>query len=199
MTSPMTKQKKRDTEGDQVRERILRTANDLFYKEGVHAVGIDRILREAKAAKASLYAHFRSKDELVAAYLDRRGTEWRNYVLAELEKRGGSAEDRLLSMFDLASAQTCSRGFRGCPFINAAGELSDPDHPAHAVARKHREGAQQLIRSLVEETATSDVEKLTQSIIVLYDGVLTSALVDGNREAGAAARWVLEQLLETDA
>jgi AcrR family transcriptional regulator len=187
---------KKKTGEDKVRERILQAATELFYKEGVHAVGIDRILRQANAAKASLYAHFSSKDELVATYLDRRGNQWRDHVVKEMEKRGGSAADRLLLLFDLMASWTCSREFRGCPFTNAAGELSDPDHPAHAMTQRHRQWLQKLIRNLVEETGTSEVDKMVQSIVVLYDGAVAVALVDGNREAATAARWVLENLLQ---
>ncbi|NKB71247.1 MAG: TetR family transcriptional regulator [Candidatus Latescibacteria bacterium] len=186
---------KRESEVDQVRERLLQAANELFYKEGVQAVGIDRILRHAGAAKASLYTHFQSKDELVAAYLDRRGAQWRQQVLEELEKKGGSPRQRLLLLFDLLATWTCSREFRGCPFINITGELSAPDHPAHAVTRRYRDWLRKLVGRLVAETGLEEVEQTTQSIVILYDGALSGALVDSNREAAAAARWTLEKLL----
>ena len=179
-----------------VRTRILDAASELFYAEGVHAVGIDRILRAANAAKASLYDHFSSKDELVAAYLEHRGAQWRSHVSGELEKRGGSAKDRLLRLFELLSAWTCTSEFRGCPFLNAAGELSEPGHPALEVARRQRQWHRDLIRELVEATDVDDVGRLTMTVVVLYDGVVASAFVDGQREAAAAAaRWTLDRLL----
>jgi AcrR family transcriptional regulator len=179
-----------------VRERILETANQLFYQEGVNAVGIDRILHEAGAAKASLYSHFGSKDDLVAAYLEHRGAQWRRQVTEEMERLGGSATDQLLLLFDLMGDWSCQREFRGCPFINAAGELSDSSHPAHAVAREHRKWHHDLIRKLVEETGVADVENVTQTMIVLYDGAVTVSLLDGNqRQPSASARWAAACLL----
>jgi AcrR family transcriptional regulator len=179
-----------------VRDRILETANDLFYKEGVNAVGIDRILLEAGAAKASLYSHFGSKDELVASYLEHRGAQWRERVTTAMDKLADSAGDRLLLLFDLMAESTCHKEFRGCPFINAAGELSDPSHPAHAVAREHRQWHHNLIRELVEEIGIADVDNITRTIIILFDGAMAVSLVDGNRrEASASARWAVVRLL----
>ena len=189
--------KSKGDSADHVKERILQTAAELFYKEGVHAVGIDRILKEAKAAKASLYAHFGSKDELVATYLDRRGTQWRDHIEAALASHPGGPAERLLLLFDLLAEWTCTKEFRGCPFINAAGELSAPDHPAHAVVQRHRQALHQLIADLVEETGTKDAAQMAQSVKVLYDGATAQALVDGNPQAATTARWALQQLLQT--
>ncbi len=184
-------------EGRDPKDRILRAANDLFYREGVHAVGIDRILKEANAAKASLYAHFRSKDDLVAAYLETRGTSWKEHVEAQMAKHGGSARERLLLLFDLMEAWACDSEFRGCPFINAAGELSEPSHPAHAVAKRHRAWMQNLIHDLVRETGVTNFDNIARSVTILYDGSASVALVDSNKKAAATARWAVESLLDS--
>ena len=98
-----------------VEARLVATASELFYREGVRAVGIQRVLDEAGVAKASLYAHFESKDELVAACLDQRICAWRAHVGAQLERSPLNARGKLLLLFDLEVEWIRSPEFRGCP------------------------------------------------------------------------------------
>ena len=122
-----------------VERRILDTACQLFYEEGLHAVGIDRLLVAAGAAKASLDSHYASKDELVAAYLDALGRGWR----ARVEERVAPTDGRagLRALFALVEEWVRSKTFRGCPFLNAVSELPDPAHPGREAVRRHRERA----------------------------------------------------------
>ncbi len=111
-----------------VRDRLLDAADRLFYQEGVQAVGIDRVLAEAGAAKASLYAHFRSKDELIAAYIERRILATREQLLAFVA--AVPADKRALRLFDFVVDWVESPGFRGCPLQHIVGEVHDDAHPA---------------------------------------------------------------------
>jgi AcrR family transcriptional regulator len=178
-----------------VDQRILESACNLFYREGLHAVGIDRVLAEADAAKASLYAHYSSKDELVAAYLDRKAAEWQALVR---ERVPGTADARadLLRLFDLLQRWAESPGFRGCPFLNAASELPDAAHPARNAIRRHREWLRALVRERVAAAGVVEVETVSRAILLLYDGAIASALVDGDSRAVSGARWSVERLLE---
>jgi AcrR family transcriptional regulator len=137
--------------GSSVVDRLLATAGELFYREGIHAVGIQRVIDEAGVAKASLYAHFKSKDDLVAAYLAQRSEAMRESLSAELA-RIAEPTDRLLHLFDRGVGWTASPAFPGCPFQNAQSELACEAHPGRAVLARHRAWMRELVTRLVTET-----------------------------------------------
>src|SRR5690349_17099697 len=137
------------------RDRILDVADELFYSRGLHAVGIDEIVARSETAKTTLYAHFPSKDELIASYLRRRSEEWRRHLDAELARRGGSPAERIDAVFAVLAEGCASEGFRGCPFINAASEYPDPTHPGRVVADAHRAWVRALLAGLAEEAGSS--------------------------------------------
>jgi AcrR family transcriptional regulator len=179
-----------------VAERILETANALFYREGIQAVGIQRLIDEAGIAKASLYAHFASKDDVVAAYLEKRGAAWREHVRVNLEKlpRGKA---RLLGLFDLVAEWIAGPDFCGCPFQKLDSEIAEPSEAIVAVTGKHRAWVKDLLENLVREAGHSEIEPLAGALRVLFDGAAASAMVDDDRQAGVKARWAVERLLES--
>ena len=185
---------RREAGAASVEERILDSACGLFYREGLHAVGIDRVLADAGAAKASLYDHFSSKDDLVAAYLEHRGAEWR--ARASEAVAGPDGRAGLRRLFEMLEGWVASPEFRGCPFMNAASELPDPDHPAREATRRHREWLHGLVRGLVEAAGVRDVDRISRTIVVLHDGAVSSALLDGDSRAVGAARFAMESLLD---
>ena len=179
-----------------VRERIMATACRLFYEEGIQAVGIQRIIDEAGIAKASLYAHFASKDELVAAYLAEKGTTSRAAVEAHLANPRLSARGKILKLFDLMVVQAEAPGFRGCAFNNASAEVADPGHPIRVAARTQRTWIHDVLLKLAREAAgTAGAERLAGSLMVLYDGAAATTLIDGDPAAARHARWAAEKLL----
>jgi AcrR family transcriptional regulator len=182
---------------ESVEGRILDSACQLFYKEGLRATGIERVLSQAGAAKASLYAHYASKDDLVSAYLERRGHEW----MARVQERVSPGDGRLglLRLFDMLGELVGSKDFRGCPFLNAASELPEPSHPARAVMIRQREWLHGLIRGLLSAAGVRDLDRASRAVVVLYDGALASAVLDGDTGAPAAARYAVERLLEAAA
>jgi len=182
---------------ESVAGRILDSACQLFYKEGLQATGIDRVLSRAGAAKASLYAHFGSKDDLVAAYLERQAREWRALV----EERVAPADGRagLLRLFAMLGDLVRRGDFRGCPFLNAASELPDPSHPARAVVRRQRAWLHGLIRGLLSNAGVRDLDRVSRAVVALYDGALASPVLDADAGGAAAAAFAVEQLLEATA
>jgi AcrR family transcriptional regulator len=182
-----------------VGERILATASELFYREGVRAVGIQRVIDEAGIAKASLYAHYASKDELVAACLSRQGDCWRTSVEEGLRDPSLDARAKLLRIFDLQIERIASPGFRGCPFQNTGIEFADGGHPASAVTVTYRRWLHDLFSSLVREAGLRNPGAVTGALIVLHDGSAASAQVDGNPDAARHARWAAAQLLDAHA
>ncbi|MGO4692296.1 TetR/AcrR family transcriptional regulator [Glaciibacter sp. 2TAF33] len=120
------------------RVRILATADDLFYREGVHTVGVDRIIGDAHVTKATFYKYYRSKDALIVAYLNGRDKRVREFF-ASLEADFDTPEQRLRRLVAEISEQVMQDGFRGCPFINAAAQFTEPQHPVREAITAHRE------------------------------------------------------------
>jgi len=179
-----------------VEDRLLATASELFYREGVRAVGIQRVLEEAGVAKASLYAHFDSKDELVAACIDQRILAWRVHVETHLLGSTLDARGKLLALFDLQLEWIRSPAFRGCPLQSVSAEIAAPDHPAKRVLAGHRQWLRDLLTALVTEAGLQPVADVVGALIVLYDGASASALVDGSPAMANHARWAVERLID---
>ena len=176
------------------RERLLAAADELFYAEGVQSVGIDRILRRAVVAKASLYSLFGSKEALVCAYLSRRHAETlarlRDAVEAETEPRA-----RLLAMFDAQARIIAEPGFRGCAFAAACAEA-----PAGGAVERAARGFRRELRALFGELAgaaeAADSEALAGELQLLHDGVALAARLDGDPAAAARARAAAAALID---
>ncbi|MBX7184880.1 MAG: TetR/AcrR family transcriptional regulator [Vicinamibacteria bacterium] len=177
------------------RERLLNSAAKLFYKEGVHAVGIERVLEDADTAKASLYSNFGSKDALVTAYLEREGLATAQKIESRLAATPGSPRDKILKLFDMLSERCGEKNFRGCPFQNAAAEITDPKHPGRAVIEKQQEWMTELLRGLVV-AAGFEAQPLTGALVALHGGAIAGAMVDPSGAGAKAARWAAERLLE---
>ena len=179
-----------------VGDRLLTTASELFYREGVRAVGIQRVIDEAGVAKASLYAHFESKDELVAACLDKRISDWRSHVEEHLRRSTLDARGKLLLFFDLQVEWIRSPTFRGCPLQSVSTELADPNHPAKRVMAGHRQWLHNLISTLANDAGLQPLNDIAGALVVLYDGASAAALVDGNAQMAVHARWAVERLID---
>lgn len=180
---------------DEVHERILETADRLFYAEGVHAVGIDRIIAEAGVAKASLYGHFSTKSDLVAAYLRRRSQrsgERLREALGALP--AGAARDRVLVIMEDLWAWLHEDTFRGCPFINATAEYADPDHPVRREVAAHRHAFVALLHEQVSDRPDADL--LAAALALIYDETLVAAQVDGAVAAERTSRHLVGTLLD---
>ncbi len=181
-----------DTPQAGVRERLLDTADRLFYKEGVRAVGIDRVLTEAGAAKASLYSHFGSKDDLVAAHVERRVEAARAQIEAWVADIPSA--ERALRFFDWVVELTKSRDFRGCPLQHVVAELSDPKHPARVVAAGQREWLHAKFLEWVRAAGVASPAATAGALVVLFDGAIAASEHDGPQRA-RDARWMAGQLL----
>ena len=178
-----------------VRERLLDTADRLFYKEGVRAVGIDRVLAEAGAAKASLYSHFGCKDDLVAAHVERRVTDSRASIEAYLADVPPA--ERALRFFDWVVELTQSPDFRGCPLQHVVAELSDPKHPARVVTAGQRKWLQAKFLEWVKAAGAANPAATAGALVVLFDGAIAASEHDGPQRA-RDARWMAGQLLSRE-
>jgi AcrR family transcriptional regulator len=175
------------------RRRLLDTATRLFYAEGVHAVGIDRIIAEAGIAKRTFYNHFPSKDELVRAYIEEQDQLGRAAV-AELPKQ--PARETVLAIFDRLAEAARQPGYRGCPFLNAAAEYPDPDSPVRKAIDDHRRWNHDVLRDLLAEAGHPDPTRTADILVVLGDGVLVSGDLDDPTELPALTRDAVVRVLD---
>ncbi len=160
------------------RERILDVACDLFYREGIRAIGVDTIVAEAGVTKMSLYRSFASKDELVMAYLERRnGTYWAWWD--DVARRCPDPREQLLTLVNEIGERVARRGYRGCPFTNAAIEFPDPAHPGRKVAEANKRELRRRLIALSEALGARDPESLGEQLLLLIEGAYSSSQTFG--------------------
>lgn len=161
----------------QTREHILEAADQLFYSEGMAALSMDRIAARAGVTKKTLYYHFRSKDDLLGAYLESR----REPVMERYRRwagRTGPMTARLRRMFDHLAEAAAAPKWRGCGFLRIACELADmPGHPACVAARNFKADLEHLLRSGLEREGRPNAAELAKALIVLIDGTLVQLLI----------------------
>ncbi len=195
VVAPITRSRRWKTDGEAgARERILDAASRLFYEEGIQAVGIQRIIEEANTVKASLYAHFKSKDELVAAYLQREYDRARVEVEALLQ--GLTGRRKFLRLFDALAEAMAQPGFCGCTYSNAAVEIVALDHPATPIVHAYRAWWSDLMIGLVREAGAASPEKVGAAALLLFEGAQAAGRLGQGTQAGRDARWAVERLLD---
>jgi AcrR family transcriptional regulator len=179
------------------RDRLLRAANDLFYAEGVHTVGIDRIIESAGVAKASLYSTFGSKEELVRAYLEARAATRRERITKRIAKHRAPRE-KILSVFDLLSEIVVEPSFRGCAFVNASVEGPKGPSKVRQVCVDTRSWLRGVFTELAREGDLKNPDLVGRRLALLYDGAVVGAsLSDDPRRVATDARAMAEDFLDT--
>lgn len=176
-------------------ERVLRTASEMFYEEGIRAVGVDALAERAGVAKMSLYKNFGSKDELVAAYLRARDERWREWLEDEVERRADSPKGKLLAVFDAYGEWMERESPRGCAFVNAFAEIADPEHPAREVVEEQKEWMRGYLARLASEAGAEDPEELAGRLFVLTEGATVAGAMRTIRDAWYKARETAAILL----
>jgi AcrR family transcriptional regulator len=170
------------------RERILETAYELFSREGTRAVGVDRIIAESGAAKMTLYRNFASKDELIMAFLERRGERWtRAWLQAEVMRRGTTSAERLLAIFDVFAEWFAREDFEGCSFINVMLELSDAGDPVRQASIRQLAAIRDFVAGLAEEAGVEDADAFARQWHILMKGSIVAA-AEGDHDAALRAR-----------
>lgn len=172
----------------EARQRVLETADRLFYQDGIRAVGIDRIIAEAGVAKMSLYKHFPSKDDLILAVLKYREGKILEFFGAAMERHGKRTKDKLRTFFAALKDWFESPGFRGCAFQNAAVELADPKHAGAQFVKDHKIRFQEFLAGLVEESLGKGAAKVAPAVGLLVEGAIVTAVIQGSPDAVDVAR-----------
>ena len=183
------------------REHLVEVAQQLFYREGIKGTGIDTVLEHANISKRTLYNHFKSKDELVIATLQRRDDEFMNMLKAGVRKyagrqKGNALFAKPLAFFDAIEEWTTSSQFSGCMFINASAEFPRQDHPIHVICTMHKRLVIQYVEELLEPLQLTDKHDLALQFAVLADGAIVNAHTTSNKNAAQIAKQIAFSLLE---
>ena len=168
-----------------VRDRILDAATRRYYAEGIRAVSADRLIAEAGVSKVTFYRHFPTKDDLITAYLSQQVAYAEKLLTEKRAELAGDPAAVLRAYAGWIGALACSPGFRGCPFINAAAELSQPDHPGHRVVVDHRDWLVGQFVELLMELGVGDVRAKAEQLMMLRDGAMVAGYVGRTPQAVA--------------
>ena len=170
-----------------MKERILETADRLFYLQGIRAIGVDTIAAEIGISKRTLYNHFPSKDALIKAYLDRRFVQARPSDKSPLEQ--------ILATFDSLERRFAAKDFRGCPFVNAVAELGPKDRAVKKIAIAFKESRRLWFRARLEEIGVAEADALATQLQLLVDGSIALDLVRDDPAMARAAKEAAKALL----
>lgn len=176
------------------KQRLLHAADDLFYNEGIHTVGIDRVIAQAGVAKGSLYYSFTGKDELVQEYLTQRHGRWAERVTAGIEAHT-DPRARILAVYDVLGTLFAQPDYRGCAFMNAIAEAA-PDSVEAKAATTFRAWVHGLFRDLASDIGVDDPKQLAETLVLLYDGAVATAQMDNAPGAARTARRTAELILD---
>ena len=179
----------------EARARLLSTASGLFYAEGLHSVGIDRIIATAGVTRATLYRHFPGKDDLVVAYLTLADEAIRARVDAA-RGQGASPDDTIRAVARSIVDDIRDPGFRGCAFLNAAAEYPDPAHPVHRAVLRHRQWFLAAMTELFTDTGKPDPEPAARHFVMLRDGAMAAGCLTDPEPICATFLRGVEGLLE---
>ncbi len=174
--------------------RILETASELFYEDGIRTVGVDRIISASSVTKATFYKHYRAKDNLIIEYIAARHTR----VRANVERMVATAEnpEAALRLFvaDIAS-EISSPGFRGCPFINAAAEFPDAAHPVRQIVVTHREWYVEALAQMLRDMGHPVPGDAADELLLARDGALSGGYAGDSIAATAALGRITQRVL----
>lgn len=177
------------------RKRILDAAYDLFSTRGIRSVGVDEVVERAQVAKATLYRHFRTKDELVLSFLEQREELWtKDFVEAEARRRGTTPDERLLAIFDVFDDWFHGARFEACSFINVLLEMG-PEHVVGRACIDYLDNIRGVVSALAEEAGLRDTHEFARSWHILMKGSIISA-AEGDREAAQRAKEMARLLIE---
>ncbi|MDT0398282.1 MULTISPECIES: helix-turn-helix domain-containing protein [Streptomyces] len=162
-----------DSRPSEARSRLLTTASQVFYAEGIHAIGVDRIVKEAQVTRATFYRHFPSKESLVVAYLNEADRALRSRAEAAVAA-GLPAADTLRTLGASIAQDIRSPGFRGCAFLNAVAEYPDPQHPVHLAVLAHRQWLLDTVTELLATIREQPAERAARHFVMMRDGAMAA-------------------------
>ena len=187
---------KRKRAGSSKREQLIKTAVELFAKNGIHATGIDAIVEHSGVTKKTLYAHFHSKEELVLVALRHYDGQFRKAFMRQVEAKANSPKARLLAVFDVAEHWFGQNNFYGCMFINSIGEYSETDTPIRQVCKEYKRLMKGYLRELCKQAGIAGAAKLADEVALLLEGAIVTAQVSENPKAAQIAKRAAKVLID---
>ena len=181
--------------GRGARDRILATARELYFRRGINVTGVAELCAAAHVSKRTLYQHFASKDDVVAAYLTAVAADPSYGPNVVLRRADLAPRARLLELYSTLTAGP--RPLRGCPFVNAGVELSDPDHPGHQVAAAYKREFADRLAALAREAGARGSERVGRRLALLYDGAAAQVTLYDDPEPAAEAQALAAAVLQT--
>ncbi len=172
------------TRGTAVREKILATACELFYREGARAIGVDTVVARSGVAKTSLYRWFPAKDDLIAAFLERRDTQFWAQWSRVADQHIGQPREELEEQIAWIGRYVVSKGYRGCPFINVASDFPDAEHPGRKLCASNKRKLKKRLLDLSTRIGAANPGLLADQLALLIDGAYANAQIMG--KAGSA-------------
>lgn len=179
-----------------LRERILQTASELFYSQGIRATGVDAIVKAAGTTKMSLYKYFPSKNDLVLAHLQQSAVKMRERIIAGVDIRAGEPKDKLLAVFDVFDELLETTEFRGCPFINASAESSTDEAPVRQASAEFYQGFRDSLADIAARAHAKNPEELAQQLVMLIAGAIVAEQMRRDSGSIAAARRAAGVLID---
>jgi AcrR family transcriptional regulator len=177
------------------RDRILRTAGELFYKEGVRGAGVDLIAEKAGLTKQTLYRYFPSKDALISAYLIERDISVRIWLSHAAGSKATSAAELVRGLFAVLGKWFESEGFRGCSFVNATVESGSSNEVTRAIAKSHKDQMRDWLVEAFAKEKRPNPQSLAAKIMILVDGAIASSVVQGNKKPALLAAEIADLIL----
>lgn len=187
---------KRDGSGSSARDRVFRTASELFYRKGIRAVGVETIAAEANTTKMSLYRNFPSKDELVAEWLRDHDVKFWQRWDAMSRKNPNDPRKQLKAAFDLLAKHIADPKARGCPMANAAVEITETDHPARKVIETHKAKLRARLAELCARMRARDSRLLADQLFLLMEGAQVSSQIPGARVPASSVARAASALMD---
>jgi AcrR family transcriptional regulator len=171
-----------------VRDELVRKALDVFYRNGFHATGMDRLVTETGVSKTTMYKHFRTKEDLILAVLRLRDENFRNWLYRRMEDLADTPRGQLLAVFDALKEWFDQPEFRGCMFIKASAEFQERSHPIHVQSAEHKRLLTEHFVALSRQAGAQNPEDLACQLILLKEGAIVMAVMGIGDPAGCAKK-----------
>ena len=186
------------TEGMLARDKVFAVAADLFYRKGIHAVGVEEIVKSAGVAKISLYRNFASKDDLVVAYLEDRSSTFLRQWDEAFDRYNDDPRAQLRAIMTYVATRTTEDGYRGCPFINFCAEFPDPAHPGREVSQATMRSLRERFLRLAKALQVPEPKRLADGLLLLMEGAygISQTLGGGADGVGHSVVWASEMLVD---
>jgi AcrR family transcriptional regulator len=177
------------------RDELVQKALVVYYQNGFHATGMDKIAAETGISKTSVYKHFRTKEDLILAVLRLRDEKFRYWLIRRIEELGETPAEQMIAMFDALGEWFSEDGFRGCMFIKASSEYQEAGHPIHAQCAEHKRLLFAHMRELSEKSGAIDADMLARQLLLLKEGAIVTAHLGHTDDPAGDAKLAAQVLM----